>query len=134
MAVTYQGVVVLISATDVSDESTTFNLTPETDTPSAMTFAGQVSAQGATTWSGELTAVYDNTAGSAYKLLLAEAETPTAGGKLLVFRPEGSTSGKESIQVMAVVGYPGIEAEGDGGVQLRTFPFSVTGTPTFTAV
>lgn len=134
MAVTYQGSVVLLSATDISDEATTFTLTPETDTPSAMTFAGPVSAQGATTWTGEMTAVYDNTAGSAYKLLLAEAQTPTSGGYLVVFRPEGTTSGKESIQAKAIVGYPTIEAEGDGGVQLRTFPFSVTGTPTFTAV
>jgi len=133
MAVTYQGAVVELSGTAVSDETTTFTLTPDNEMPTAMTFDGQVSARGATTWEGEVTAVYDYTAGSAYRLLLAEAETPTSGGYVMTFQPEGTSTSYEEIQVKAAVGYPTIEAEGDGGIQLRTFPFTLTLAPTFTA-
>jgi hypothetical protein len=133
-AVTYQGAVVELSGTAVDDETTEFTLTPDTDMPTAMTFAGQVSAAGSTTWKGQITCVYDITAGSAYALLLAETQTPTSGGYAMTFQPEGATTGKEEIQVMAAVGYPAIEAKGDGGIQLRTFPFTLTTNPTFTSV
>jgi len=130
-AVTYQGAVLKLSGTDVSDEATTFTLNANTDIPTVMTFDGQASAQGATTYDGEMTVVYDYTTGSAYNLLQAEVASPTSGGYQVIFEPEGTTSGKERITALCVLGRANIEAEGDGGVQLRTYPFVVTGTPTF---
>jgi len=130
-ASTYQGSVVTLAAADVSGEITTFTLTPTTNIPSVMTFGGQVVAQGETTWEGEITCIYDNTSGSAYKLLKAEVDSPTSGGYAVVFEPEGTATGNEQIAVTAVVGDAPIEAAGDGGVQVRAFPFTVNGTPTF---
>ena len=128
--VTYQGAVALIGATDVSDEMTTFTLTPDSRLAQMPTFGNSsVSARGVITWEGEATAVYDNTSGSAYKLLKAAAVAGTATS--LVFRPEGTATGNEGITVSAILGEGPIEAEADGGIQIRVFPFMVTGTPTF---
>lgn len=133
MAVTYQGAAVLLGSTDVSDEATEVTLTANTDIPTVQTFSGQVSAQGATNWDGQITVVYDYTAGSAYRLLDAEAKTPTSGGYAMTFQAEGTSTGNEEVDILAILGEAPIEATGDGGVQLRTFPFVVTGTPTFAA-
>ena len=78
----------------------------------SLTFDGQVAAQGSTTWEGQVTVVYDDTAGSAYELLLAEAESPTAAGYSVLFQPEGATSGDEEIQTLLIVGYPEVAATG----------------------
>ena len=130
--VTYQGSVAKLATNDVSDQTTAFKLTPTTNTPSVMTFGGSVSAAGETSWTGEITVIYDNSSGKAYSLLLAEAQTPTAGGYAIEFEAEGTATGNENIAVNAIVGHAAIEASGDGGVQTRTFPFTVNGDPVFT--
>lgn len=131
--ITYQGAVAQLSGTDVSDEATEFTLNVTTDIPTVMTFSGQQSAQGATTYDGQITVVYDYDSGSAYTFLETEFGTPTAAGYQVIFRPRGTSTGYEEITALCVIGRASIEATGDGGVQLRTFPFTVTGTPTYAA-
>ena len=125
--ITYQGAVVTVGGTTVSDELTTFTLTPDSRLVQMPTFGNSsVAARGVITWEGETTTVYSNATGSAYKLLKAAAVAGTATA--LVFKPASSG---ETVTVSAILGEGPIEAEADGGIQVRTFPFMVTGTPTF---
>lgn len=131
--ITYANAGVLFGTTDVSDEITTITLTPEPSMAQLQAFQNYVySAKGVTTWGGEITAVYDNTAGSAYKLLLA-----AIGGTNLTIslQPAGPTpTSNEEIVFEAVIGDSEIPMEASGEIQVRTFQFMVNGIPTYGTV
>lgn len=136
-AITANGAVLDIGGTDVSDDTVRVTISPEQSLPTVKTFGGSRSAIGQTTWSGEIEVVYEpdtTLTQHPYYILQNEADSPTAGGITITYKPGGAsiTPAFEEWVAVIKVGQPTStesNAEGDD-VNLRVFPFAVNGTPT----
>lgn len=138
MANTYTnfGGIVLLSPTfkDISNDVVEFDWSPETDIPSVKVYGPLKTraAQGSTTWKGHIKVVYDYAGGAnvGYRVLQAEADTPTAGGLYCQYKPTGEGSGEEMESGYIIVAQPKMDDRGADAIQTRTFEFTVNGTVT----
>ena len=119
--------------TGLGSEVTTVNINNETILATLAAFRNTTySAQGNTTTTGDITAVYDITTNSAYDTLLTAAQAGTSIS--IVYYPEGNFSGKETLTFDAIIGFPSVAAEAGGEIQVSVFNFSVDGSITYGAV
>jgi hypothetical protein len=131
---TYFGAILVVNTVDVSNDTVNFTMQSEVSVPEIAVYGTDQyrAAAGANKWSGEIECVYDyaSSASTAYRLLLAELQSPTTGGLGCIFKPTGEGAGEEERTVYVVL--KGMQ-HGDTAenIQTVTFPYTVNGQPGF---
>ncbi len=122
---------------DISNDVVEFEWSAETAIPSVKVYGPLKSraAAGSSEWKGHIKVVYNyiDGANTGYRVLLAEAETPTAGGLYCQYKPTGEGAGEEQEVGYIVVAQPKQDDRGAEAIQTRTFDFTVNGAVTSSA-
>ena len=130
----YQGAVLVIKGTDVSDDTVSITYSGEKDSPSQKTYgpnSPRVPKPGVAVYTGEISVVYDYATGAttAARLLLTEWATPTTGGLGIIFKRTGEGSGEEEITLYIQLTKQGPIGGKAEEIQIDTYSFNVVGQP-----